>query len=91
MQNSGFVYPGSGATCDTKAPRGEDGVRNIPQEQATTSQFGGHSLHSEHDAENPPDDPDLEFAAVPGEHPPVTGPRIINVGIPGPGACQPWV
>lgn len=90
VQGGGFVYPGSGATCDTKAPKGEEAPRQTPQEEATTSEIGGHSLHSDLDPEVPPDDPDLEFAAVPGEHPPVNGPRIINVGIPGPGASTRW-
>ena len=37
------------------------------------------------DARIPPDDPEEEFAPQEGEMPITSGPRIINVGIPGPG------
>ncbi|KAL0037126.1 hypothetical protein WJX79_001631 [Trebouxia sp. C0005] len=73
-----FVYPGSGATCDTRpASAGQAADPNVAQPS-------GMTMTEEDDIM---EDPDNEFgadAAPQGE-----GPRIINVGIPGPGAHVP--
>lgn len=98
-----YVYPGSGATCDTAMLRGEEEEEEEEQDEVEhpnpsepgTSSIGHspppvlHSPHQDLDTEAIiPEDPDLEFAVVPGEHPPPRGPRVINVGIPGPGEVR---
>lgn len=73
-----FVYPGSGATCDTRPASAGHAI------DPNSAQPSGMSTTEEDDIV---EDPDNEFGAdtVPqGE-----GPRIINVGIPGPGAHVP--
>ncbi|KAL0048951.1 hypothetical protein WJX82_003017 [Trebouxia sp. C0006] len=63
-----FVYPGSGATCDTRpASAGQATDPNIAQPSSASMTEEG-----------------VKNAAPKGE-----GPRIINVGIPGPGAHVP--
>jgi len=65
--SEGWVYPGSGATADSKPPPLVPGAP--PLNQAGI-----------------PEDPRSEFAANPeAEVAPTEAPRIINVGIPGPG------
>ena len=65
-----FVYPGSGATCDTRPSVGLEGE-------------GGEGGEGEMPVV---EDPDREFVYVGGEAPRTEGPRIIDVGIPGPGS-----
>jgi acetoin utilization deacetylase AcuC-like enzyme/ankyrin repeat protein len=102
-----YVYPGSGATCDTKgmlsreveelADEGNEdaslvegnavkideldashGPSGVSQQQQHQQQHNG-----EHHIE---EDPDREFTYTGGEMPRTEGPRIIDVGIPGPGS-----
>ena len=75
--DGGYVYPGSGATCDTDAE-----LAKREPEAAETDPSAEDEAAS---GEVPPEDPDVEFKTIPGHHPPSTGPRVINVGIPGPG------
>ena len=136
-----FVYPGSGATCDTALVRPRAPLcccrhsnisqinlrvpsltahapclwqvqrfaltcahtaarpspltqRRPPQEEAPVLPPGEARVYQDAvipDAAPPagsapvPEDPDDEFPFVAGERPRVDGPRVINVGVPGPG------
>ena len=75
-----FVYPGSGATCDTQQVRGET-VRHIDE-------INGVDKVEDSEIEIE-EDPDGEFKYSGGDMPRTEGPRIIDVGIPGPGAHVP--
>lgn len=75
-----FVYPGSGATCDTQQVRGEN-AGHIDEVNGI-----GEVEDSEIEIE---EDPDSEFKYSGGDMPRTEGPRIIDVGIPGPGAHVP--
>lgn len=79
----GWMYPGSGATCDTRTPSAN------PAAPDTAPANGDSQLPSapaqDGFGEVPPEDPELEFATAEGEHPLPGGPRVINVGIAGPG------
>eukprot|EP00890_Picochlorum_soloecismus_P001450 jgi/Picsp_1/2305/NSC_05769-R1_histone deacetylase len=75
-----FVYPGSGATCDTQQVRGEnaghiDEVNGVDRVEDPVIEIE--------------EDPDGEFKYSGGDMPRTEGPRIIDVGIPGPGAHVP--
>jgi len=74
---AGWVYPGSGGTCDT-APR------------AASVGFEGDAAAAAAADGPDADDPNLEFAPAPGvEAPPPSGPRVINVGLgQGPDAAK---
>jgi acetoin utilization deacetylase AcuC-like enzyme/ankyrin repeat protein len=68
-----YVYPGSGATCDTKQvnkPPGEE-INEMDEDTPSVQEIE--------------EDPDAEFCYQGGEIPRTEGPRIIDVGIPGPG------
>jgi len=92
----GWVYPGSGGTMDSK--KRADGGSASP---GTPPGGGGAGGSMEVDAgaaaaapePAPEEDPDGEFApdpaVPPSDLPPRAGPRVINVGIPGPGADAP--
>ncbi|KAL3144011.1 hypothetical protein ABBQ32_003818 [Trebouxia sp. C0010 RCD-2024] len=74
-----FVYPGSGATCDTRpasagatAPPGVAQPNDLP------------STEQEEIVEDPDNEFDTDVDSKHGD-----GPRVINVGIPGPGAHVP--
>ena len=71
----GFIYPGSGRTADSRHPGSEPAAN-------------GH-VPGTHQAAEPSEvleDPDDEFPGSVGDLPHPTGaPRIINVGIGGPG------
>ena len=92
-----FVYPGSGATCDTKQVAkhvnaeidevdGEgfdlDGgaANGASEEQANNANNANNASNAVIE-----EDPDGEFQYRGGEMPRTEGPRIIDVGIPGPG------
>jgi len=67
-RSDAWVYPGSGATCDSKPP--------LPPPGAPVLNAAGV-----------PEDPSGEFVTQPdAEVAPLEAPRVINVGIPGPGA-----
>lgn len=72
-----YVYPGSGATCDTgrvvKHATDEINEVDISMDDATQP------------SQEIEEDPDGEFVYGGGEMPRTEGPRIIDVGIPGPG------
>ena len=72
------MYPGSGATCDTQTPSAAPEELVAEASQAAPQGETGFG-------EVPPEDPEQEFATVEGEHPLSSGPRVINVGIAGPG------
>lgn len=93
-----FVYPGSGATCDTKQVAkhvdaeidevdGVDGTDGADGERGATNGNGAHptSGSDQTNAVIIEEDPDGEFLYTGGEMPRTEGPRIIDVGIPGPG------
>ena len=83
--DGGYVYPGSGATCDTD----KELAKREPEADASQAVEPEPSVDDEAlSGEVPPDDPDVEFKTLPGHHPPTTGPRVINVGIPGPGLAS---
>lgn len=110
-----FVYPGSGATCDTRAivttevevaevpleVEGEALAMDIadrkPEAAVVATTWEGKrkpnrqddpKVSAAHAAEGDViiEDPDHEFTYDGGEMPRTEGPRIIDVGIPGPGA-----
>ncbi len=92
-----FVYPGSGATCDTKqlarhveaeideVNGGGDGGDLGGEGKGTMSDSGALGASEQDPLTNIEEDPDGEFVYVGGEVPRTEGPRIIDVGIPGPG------
>ena len=59
-------------------------MAEVPESQPLPS-TSGPVEEADGFGEVPPEDPDLEFATREGEHPSSKGPRVINVGIPGPG------
>lgn len=75
-----FVYPGSGATCDTEQmqPHNTEEINELDKMQDSENS----NLVME-------EDPEGEFKYTGGEVPRAEGPRIIDVGIPGPGAHVP--
>lgn len=94
-----FVYPGSGATCDTKQlskhvdaeidelnGSGDDGTsgdgKGVMSRGGAPITLGSSDQDTLSHIE---EDPDGEFVYVGGEMPRTEGPRIIDVGIPGPG------
>ncbi|KAH7624757.1 hypothetical protein Ndes2526B_g00126 [Nannochloris sp. 'desiccata'] len=102
-----YVYPGSGATCDTKgmlsreveeladeddedAMLVEGAVKideldgNAPTGTGVSSQQ--QQQHHNNGEQQIEEDPDHEFVYSGGEMPRTEGPRIIDVGIPGPGS-----
>lgn len=95
-----FVYPGSGATCDTHTDAGtttkleemppeagENGnAGGAPSSNGGSTGGGGASTPPGTDVDIAEEDPDGEFTYSGGEMPRTEGPRIIDVGIPGPGA-----
>jgi len=104
-----YVYPGSGATCDTKgmlsgeveelaedndneAPLVEGAVKideldaNAPPGTGPSSEQHPHHHRHINGEQHIEEDPDHEFVYSGGEMPPTEGPRIIDVGIPGPGS-----
>ena len=108
-----FVYPGSGATCDTRGGGGgvshdveelavvdgegdEDmpmmaAIDDMERASAEGHDGGGGEEMQKRDAaavveEQIDEDPDDEFVYSGGEMPRTEGPRIIDVGIPGPGS-----
>ncbi len=99
-----WVYPGSGATADSRPPRrapaappppgdvlianGGVGVAAHANGAACGADLGlGAAAGCAEPAEPPVDeDPGAEFEGSDSERPPASGPRVINVGIPGPGA-----
>jgi DNA ligase-1 len=93
----GWVYPGSGGTADSKPPgEGDDAGPGTPPGEGEGEGEGVPPAPPAAGDPPPviiPEDPDGEFApdpAVPAaDLPSRTGPRIINVGIPGPGADPP--
>jgi acetoin utilization deacetylase AcuC-like enzyme len=92
-----YVYPGSGATCDTKGMLSREveeladeedtlveGAIKIDELDATTGVPASQAANTgEQQIE---EDPDHEFVYSGGEMPRTEGPRIIDVGIPGPGS-----
>ena len=79
----GHIYPGSGATCDTKLMTP---VLQRTEEIVLGSLAPGTPNHQTQEPEDSiPEDPEREFKTQDGSHPSANGPRIINVGIPGPG------
>ena len=83
----GWVYPGSGGTVDSK--KAAEGAGAAPG----TPPGDGEGAAPAAAPAIIPEDPDGEFVSDPAvpasDLPPRTGPRIINVGIPGPGADAP--
>ena len=89
-----FVYPGSGATCDTKQ-LAKHVDAEIDEIKAGFNGGVGDGMGSKDNMDiNASDqdtlshieeDPDGEFVYSGGEMPRTEGPRIIDVGIPGPG------
>jgi len=88
-----FVYPGSGATCDTKQLAKHvdaeiDEVNGVvdggKEGNGAPGVLGENKTSATHNP-NIEEDPDGEFVYVGGEMPRTEGPRIIDVGIPGPG------
>jgi len=98
-----FVYPGSGATCDTKQVAkhvnaeidevdGDEGF-DLDDGAAYGAAYGASEDANAKRANNASnannavieEDPDGEFQYKGGEMPRTEGPRIIDVGIPGPG------
>jgi hypothetical protein len=88
----GWVYPGSGGTADSRPP-GDAGPGTPPGEEGGEGGGGGGAAAPPAVDPAIPEDPDGEFApdpaVPPADLPSRTGPRIINVGIPGPGADPP--
>jgi len=72
-----YVYPGSGATCDTWQVS-KSSAREI-------NEVSVNPMDGVKPPEEIEEDPDAEFAYGGGEMPRTEGPRIIDVGIPGPG------
>ena len=102
-----WVYPGSGATADSRPPRrapppppppgevlianGGVGVAAHANGAASGAELGlgagaGCAEPAEHAEPPVEEDPGAEFEGSDSERPPASGPRVINVGIPGPGA-----
>lgn len=81
----GHIYPGSGATCDTHHMQPEVKTEDpvLSNMAPSTPEASGHGMEEPEEAI--PDDPEREFKTSEGSHPAPEGPRIINVGIPGPG------
>lgn len=82
--DGGYVYPGSGSTCDSRLVEQQEPAADAGAPIAEGAQAEAGAESNTH-GELYPEDPDLEFATAPGDQPPPSGPRIINVGIPGPG------
>ncbi len=93
-----YVYPGSGATCDTKGMLSREveeladeedplveGAVKIDELDATTGAPSHHNT-TNNGEQQIEEDPDHEFVYSGGEMPRTEGPRIIDVGIPGPGS-----
>lgn len=74
-----YVYPGSGATCDTRqvAKHATDEINEVDTTMESIDDIKAFQEIEE--------DPDGEFLYGGGEMPRTEGPRIIDVGIPGPG------
>mmetsp|Transcript_4408 Transcript_4408/g.12711 ORF Transcript_4408/g.12711 Transcript_4408/m.12711 type:complete len:900 (-) Transcript_4408:172-2871(-) len=70
-----WVYPASGATVDSRPPQ------HPSDPQAADTDSGATAAVKE--------DPDMEFSQPPGPDVTPGGPRIINVGVPGPGGNVP--
>ena len=70
-----YVYPGSGATCDTRQV-GKHATDEINEVDVEMDENSNGEIE---------EDPDCEFLYGGGEMPRTEGPRIIDVGIPGPG------
>jgi acetoin utilization deacetylase AcuC-like enzyme/ankyrin repeat protein len=106
-----YVYPGSGATCDTKGMLsreveeladedddggGEGAIRiddlddnnnnNTTSTGLQKQQHPNNSINGDSNNQTIEEDPDHEFVYSGGEMPRTEGPRIIDVGIPGPGS-----
>ena len=99
----GWVYPGSGGTCDSRPPMKPAFANGGDQADAVTFASPDPSASDAGPSTDAPgqqasgvadreltvgieEDPDAEFRAAEGPVPPATGPRVINVGIHGPGA-----
>lgn len=94
----GWVYPGSGATADSCPPTAPSAPQTAAAEGpgadgglvAKAMPGGARPGEGGHGAGDEPggveEDPEAEFAGDDLERPPRDGPRVINVGIPGPGA-----
>ena len=83
----GHIYPGSGATCDTKHMTANQ-VPPVPDPSISMIAPGTPTLPGKDPLEPEdviPDDPGREFKTMEGSHPSASGPRVINAGIPGPG------
>ncbi|KAF6259471.1 Arginase/deacetylase [Scenedesmus sp. NREL 46B-D3] len=104
-----FVYPGSGATCDTQELKVAQEKGQLVQEKAATAAAaaapvgnrangivpagaGEQQVKQEQPAAGDTDtshmvdeDPHREFLSTTADDPVLSGPRIVDVGIPGPG------
>eukprot|EP00878_Enallax_costatus_P016221 GHUV01017014.1.p1 GENE.GHUV01017014.1~~GHUV01017014.1.p1 ORF type:complete len:704 (+),score=270.00 GHUV01017014.1:1195-3306(+) len=87
-----FVYPGSGATCDSKELKLAQDKQ--PAAAVDAAAPAGAAVTADAPAGPAPDektnhlveeDPDHEFPSTTADDPVLAGPRIIDVGIPGPG------
>lgn len=93
----GWVYPGSGATGDSRPPHPPPAVPPAG-DLGTNGSLGADGGAPEvpaawvgslsGDPSGIDEDPEAEFVGGSTERLPSEGPRIINVGIPGPGALR---
>ena len=91
--NDGWVYPGSGATADSQHLPLRPPVAPLAAGVAANGILGAQALaagaagacDSAAGPNGVEEDPEAEFVGDNVECPPADGPRIINVGIPGPG------
>lgn len=86
--NDGWIYPGSGATADSRPP-----VAHLAQEVVANGMLGAQTVVAGADDSSSylngvEEDAEAEFVGDDVERPPADGPRIINVGIPGPGTAK---
>ncbi|KAK9837158.1 hypothetical protein WJX81_006872 [Elliptochloris bilobata] len=95
----GWIYPGSGATADSRhpPPPPPPSAEHLEPGVSVNGGAGGNTLAAgaagglggKGDPSGIEEDPEAEFVGGDAERPPSSGPRVINVGIPGPGADVP--
>ncbi|KAK9809002.1 hypothetical protein WJX72_007747 [[Myrmecia] bisecta] len=83
--DNSWVYPASGANCDSRRANPATAAAQQAQQAQQAADSAAATPASDGNAAEPSPSADDEFAGD-FEQPSPVGPRIINVGIPGPGA-----